>query len=188
MQLTKSRPRRFDQSSSRIFDGQPDSTPATKAIHAQRIGVEAAGGDGCALRNGCSVIHQRTVVAGARKELTDEDLARFVTASIPSVWALECLLLMKRLAPAAQTRTEIVIALRSSELAIAQGLTRLENAGLISEHDGHYRYSPATLLLGELTDRLEHVYTRRPIWLMNVVLRAKHDSLQVFADSFRLKE
>ena len=124
----------------------------------------------------------------ARKDLTDEDLANFVAASIPSVWALECLLLLKSLAPAGQKRTDVVTALRSSDLAIAQGLERLEKAGLVSENDGNYHYNPATPLLGQLADRLQHVYTRRPIWLMNIVLRAKHDNLQIFADSFRLKE
>ena len=122
------------------------------------------------------------------KEPTDEDVAKFVASAIVSVWALECLLLLKRLAPAPQTRPELVAALRSSEVAVAQGLAPLAKAGLVSENAGNYRYTPATPLLGELAARLEHLYIHRPIWLMNVVLRAKHDKLQIFADSFRLKE
>jgi predicted transcriptional regulator len=129
-----------------------------------------------------------TRLSDREKELTEEDLASFIAASIPSIWALECLLLLKRLAPAAQTRTEIVTALRSSELAISQSLEHLEKAGLVSDSDGDYRYNPAMPLLGELAERVEQTHTRRPMWLMNVVLRAKYDKLQVFADSFRLKE
>jgi hypothetical protein len=135
-----------------------------------------------------SAVKRNDVLSRVPKEPTDDELATFVAASIPSIWALECLLLLKRLAPVAKSRAEIVATLRSSELAIAQALERLEKAGLISPSEGTHVFSPATPLLSVLVDRVEQLYTRRPIWLMNIVLRAKHDSLQVFADSFRLKE
>lgn len=169
--------------------------PAAPKRHASHKEAFAHGHPDCGkfsarLRVGRPIVsfRERTRLSGTGKELTEGDLASFIASSIPSVWALECLLLLKRLAPAGQTRSEIITTLRSSELAIAQSLEHLERAGLISGRDGIYCYSPAIPLLGELADRIEQVYTRRPMWLMNAVLRAKYDKLQVFADSFRLKE
>jgi hypothetical protein len=43
-------------------------------------------------------------------------------------------------------------------------------------------------MLAALGDEIERVYALKPMWLMQTILSAKHDNLQVFADSFRLKE
>jgi DNA-binding HxlR family transcriptional regulator len=121
-------------------------------------------------------------------EFSEEDLAKFVGASIPSVWALESLLLLKRAAPQRMRKEELVTQLRSSDLAIAQGLDRLEKAGLVAREEGKVCYRPASPMLAALGDEIERVYALKPMWLMQTILSAKHDNLQVFADSFRLKE
>lgn len=121
-------------------------------------------------------------------EISEEELARFVSASIPSVWALESMLLLKRAAPRKKRKEELVAELRSSDLAIVQGLNRLEKAGLVALDDGQYCYHPASPMLAALGDEIERIYALKPVWLMQIILSAKHDSLQVFADSFRLKE
>jgi DNA-binding HxlR family transcriptional regulator len=121
-------------------------------------------------------------------DFSDEDLAKFVSASIPSVWALESLLLLKRASPETRRKEELVSQLRSSDLAIAQGLNRLEEAGLVAKEDDQYCYRPASAIIAALGDEIERIYALKPIWLMQIILRAKHDNLQVFANSFRLKE
>lgn len=121
-------------------------------------------------------------------EIREEELARFVSASIPSLWALESILLLKRAAPGKKRKEELVAELRSSDLAIAQGLNRLEKAGLVTLEDGQYCYRPASPMLAAFGDEIERVYGLKPMWLMQIILSAKHVSLQVFADSFRLKE
>lgn len=121
-------------------------------------------------------------------EFSEEDLAKFISASIPSVWALESLLLLKRAAPQTRRKEEIVAELRSSDLAIAQGMNRLEKAGLIAREGEQYCYRPASPMLAALGDEIERMYALKPMRVMQIILSAKHDSLQVFADSFRLKE
>ena len=121
-------------------------------------------------------------------EISEEELAGFVSGSIPSLWALESMLLLKRAAPQKKRKEELVAELRSSDLAIAQGLNRLENAGLVALENGQYCYRPASPMLAALGDEIERVYGLKPMRLMQIILSAKHDSLQVFADSFRLKE
>lgn len=116
-------------------------------------------------------------------EFSEEDLAKFVGASIPSVWALELLLLLKRAAPQRMRKEELVTQLRSSDLAIAQGLDRLEKAGLVAREEGKVCYRPASPMLAALGDEIERVYALKPMWLMQTILSAKHDNLQVFADS-----
>ena len=120
--------------------------------------------------------------------LTEDDIAKFVSASVPTVWALETLLLLKRAAPDAKQLEQIVSDLRSSESAISQGLSRLEQAGLITQNHSECQYTPASELLGRLCEEIERLYTAKPLWLMNVILMAKNENLQVFANSFRLKE
>lgn len=121
-------------------------------------------------------------------DLTEEDTAQFVSACIPTVWALETLLLLKRIAPGAKDLGQIVSHLRSSESAISQGLSRLEQVDLITQRDGEFRYMPASELLARLSDEIERLYTAKPLWLMNMILKAKNENLQVFANSFRLKK
>lgn len=120
--------------------------------------------------------------------MTEDEVASFITASIPSVWALETLLLLKRSAPDTKRVDQIVSDLRSSHAAISQGLSRLEQAGLVTEHEGAYQYTPASELLSRLSGEVERLYNVKPLWLMNVMLKAKNENLQVFANSFRLKE
>jgi hypothetical protein len=121
-------------------------------------------------------------------ELPDEEIAKFVSASIPSVWALESLLVLKGAAPEVRSKQELVSQLRSSDLAITQGLARLEQAGLIVHDRDSYAYQPASAVIAALADEIERVYGLKPVWLMQIILSAKSDNLQVFADSFRLKE
>lgn len=120
--------------------------------------------------------------------LTGPELSSFIAASIPSVWALETLLLLKRNAPGGYRIEQLVSELRSSAVAIGQGLQRLEQAGLIAQSGNEYRYGPASPVLASLADEVEKAYALKPVWLVNVILGAKNEHLQVFANSFRLKE
>ncbi len=121
-------------------------------------------------------------------EITEQELSNFVAASFPSVWALETLLLLKRRAPGGQSMEQLISGLRSSELAISQGLRQLGHAGMVVQKNDEYHYSPASPILASLVDAVELAYETKPVWLMNVILRAKNENLQVFANSFKLKE
>jgi hypothetical protein len=96
--------------------------------------------------------------------------------------------LLKRNAPGGRRIEQLVSELRSSAVAIGQGLQRLEQAGLIVHSDDEYRYGPVSPVLASLAEDVERAYALKPVWLVNVILSAKNEHLQAFANSFRLKE
>lgn len=119
---------------------------------------------------------------------TEADIATFVSASIPSVWALETLLLLKGSGAAGRDLDSLVSDLRSSELAVTQGLKRLQQAGLITSGEDIFRYSPASPALARLADAVERIYAAKPVWLVKLILTSSNENLQLFADAFRLKD
>jgi hypothetical protein len=91
-----------------------------------------------------------------------DDIADFIQATFPSVWALELLLLLKAGDGRRQPLTALVTELRGSELAIAQGVEALVRAGLVAAEDGTARYAPADENLAQLAAKTETRYARRP--------------------------
>ena len=121
-------------------------------------------------------------------EVPEDQRFRFVIASLPSVWALETMLLLKSIAPEGRTTDEIVSTLRSSKPAVAQALRRLEHAGLVSRAEEIYRFSPAAPVLASFADEVEKLYASKPLSLITAIVRANTENLNIFADSFRISE
>lgn len=120
--------------------------------------------------------------------MTQEDVLSFIESAIPSVWALELLLLLKRITPAGRKLEELVLDLRSSTTAISASIRSLQDAGLSVEEAGLYFFRPASATLGALVDEVEQLYAVRPALVTKTIVRAGNKNLQVFANSFRLKE
>jgi hypothetical protein len=120
--------------------------------------------------------------------LIDPDLLAFIRASVPSVWALELLLLIKQDSGRAWQVEPLVQEMRASTPAVAHGLTAFEAAGLV-QHDGagNYRYAPAGSALARLADQLEAAYRERPGAIVKAILSSPNEKLQSFADAFRFK-
>jgi len=116
----------------------------------------------------------------------DPDLTSFIESALPSVWALETLLLLRRGADRSWTPDALVSETRSSNNLMSDCLRTLERAGLVAVGDDGHRYQPATPQLAQLVDRLEATYAERPFSVTAVIMAKRSDALKGFADSFRL--
>lgn len=116
----------------------------------------------------------------------DPNLAAFIEGAIPSVWALETLLLLRRPPAVSWTPERLVTELRASAPLVTDCLQRLQQAGLTMETDGTFSYAPASPRLGVLCDELEAAYRERPVAVVNTITSRRLDPLKGFADSFRL--
>ncbi len=117
----------------------------------------------------------------------DEDLLSFIRAAIPSVWALEILLLMRRDRDRAWTRDSIARELRSNPNLAGEVLRSFVNAGLLASGPEGSRYAPAGAALDELVGRLDQTYRERPVAVVNAIVSARAGAVQSFADAFRVR-
>ncbi len=116
----------------------------------------------------------------------DPELAAFIEGAIPSVWALETLLLLRRSPETAWTPDQLVSELRASAPLVRDCLERLQQTGLAMQHDGRVSFAPASPRLRALCDGLEAAYRERPVAVVHTIASRRPDPLRGFADSFRL--
>lgn len=116
----------------------------------------------------------------------DPGLAAFVEAAIPSVWALEALLVLKRNPEIAWASDDLVAEMRASTTLVADCIRVLQRAGLVIEQSGSVRYAPASPALAALADALQNAWRERPVAVVNMITTRRSDPLKGFADSFRL--
>lgn len=121
------------------------------------------------------------------KTSLDEDLAAFIRSSLPSVWALEMLLLLRRTRDRRWGDEELVREMRASVLLVAEARQGLERVGLVRCDAEGCGYAPASSVLEAACDRLEAAYRTQPVAVANVILSAPKGTLQTFADAFRVK-
>jgi hypothetical protein len=119
----------------------------------------------------------------------DDDLREFLRQSLGSVWNIELLLLLQRDPGRTWRSDELVREMRASDLVVNQGITGLQQAGLIlPEPGGMYRYAPASPQINQLVEQLKRVYRERPSAVTRALFSAPSDQLATFADAFRLKK
>ncbi|MDP3492476.1 MAG: hypothetical protein Q8R82_05140 [Hyphomonadaceae bacterium] len=116
----------------------------------------------------------------------DPELAAFIEGAIPSVWALETMLLLSRPPVTAWRPDQLVAELRASAPLVKDCLQRLQQAGLALEVDGGFSFAPASPRLRALCDALEAAYRERPVAVVNTITSRRPDPLRGFAESFRL--
>lgn len=116
----------------------------------------------------------------------NQEVARFIQSSFRSVWSLELLLLLKR-AAGPHSRDELVTAMRSSELVVAQALDGLVAAGLaLVDDEGRARYAPLSDDIARLVGETEAMYAGRPDTVRRLIIAASTPGIAAFADAFRL--
>lgn len=125
-------------------------------------------------------------MTGPARTAIDPELTRFIEGALPSVWALETLLVMRRTADRAWTPDALVSETRSSSNLMSDCLRALSVAGLVSTGGQGHRYQPASAHLARLVDRLAATYAERPFSVTAVIMAKRSDALKGFADSFRL--
>lgn len=118
--------------------------------------------------------------------MLDADLQSFIRGSIPSTWALELLLLLRKHAPRPFPPEQLVLELRATPLLVSGCIEQLQKAGLVAcEAEGTCRFAPASPALEQLCDQLARTYAERPVAVINTIMATPHDRLRSFADAFR---
>ena len=117
--------------------------------------------------------------------VADVDLVAFIRRSIPSVWALEALLLVRSSPGRSWSAGELVGELRASDAVVFGVLDGFQRDGLIRKgEDGRFRFAPAADALDELATALAEAYAERPVAVIRAI--ASTDAkLQDLADAFR---
>ena len=118
----------------------------------------------------------------------DQDLLAFLRGSIRSVWGLELLMFLRRRADKPWSTPLLVQELRSSETVVRDLLGVFEASGLVRCEEEGCQYAPASPAVAELCDRLEATYRERPVGVINAIARSRNETLQTFADAFRLRD
>lgn len=116
----------------------------------------------------------------------DPDLAAFIEAAIPSVWALEALIVLKQNPEIVWATDDLVAEMRASTTLVTDCILVLQRAGLVIEQTGSVQYAPASPALAALADALQDAYRQRPVAIVNMITSRRSDPLKGFADSFRL--
>lgn len=120
--------------------------------------------------------------------MPEKDLTSFLRSTFQSVWSLELLFLLRRDMGRLWSRSEMVTALRASDLVVSQAVQDLIAAGLVvPESDDCVRYSPLSDELNALVAEAQELYAKSPDAVRRLIIRARSDSLSAFADAFKFR-
>jgi hypothetical protein len=117
-------------------------------------------------------------------------LVGFIHRCIPTLQAAEVLLFFAARPEQDFTAEEIVVAMRPNVVtvpAVKEYAASFVIASLISEHDGRFRYRPATFDAEQAIGALSHAYNERPVTLITEIYKIADSKLQSFSDSFKLR-
>jgi hypothetical protein len=119
----------------------------------------------------------------------EKDVAGFLRSTFRSIWSMELLFLLLRDPARCWSSSELVNALRASELVVSQAVESLHAAGLIvRESEDQVRYGPASDDLHELVVAAQALYVRSPDAVLRLIMRSRSDNLVAFADAFRFRK
>ncbi|NBW16004.1 MAG: hypothetical protein EBR82_49270 [Caulobacteraceae bacterium] len=114
-----------------------------------------------------------------------DDLISFIDATIPSVWALDLMILMRSEPQRAWSSGALVNALRASDQIVTDSLKSLERAGVVAPEGKDWRYAPPPTV-DALCAAIEATYRDRPVTVVNAIIRRRTGPLATFANAFRL--
>lgn len=120
--------------------------------------------------------------------VNEEAVLAFVRSTIPSAWALELLLLLRREPKRAWPVEALVAELRGSHELVSQSLGPLEAAGLVKAGEGGYSYGPQTAELAELVDALAELHGHKPLAVLSTIFSAPSGRIRSFADAFLFRK
>jgi hypothetical protein len=115
------------------------------------------------------------------------DVAAFLDEHIVSVEQLETLLLLQNLPDAVWTAETLSKELYTQPDSAAGWLADLTRRGLLSEHEGAYRYAPRSDL-APLVEALAITYAQRRIRVISRIFATPKDVASAFSDAFRLRK
>jgi hypothetical protein len=113
------------------------------------------------------------------------ELQQFIEAYIPSVWALELLLLLRADPARRWSPAELLKELRASTSLVNKNLIHFERHGLALNDEAGWHFAPANAHLEALAEALAALYRERPMYTIGLI--ARPDPLQSLANAFRIK-
>jgi hypothetical protein len=114
-----------------------------------------------------------------------DELPQFISAYIPSVWALELLLLLRADPARRWSPAELLKELRASTSLVDENLARFYAQGLALRDEQGWHFAPASPHLESLAAELAALYRERPMYTIGLISRP--DPLQALANAFRIK-
>ena len=115
----------------------------------------------------------------------ESQLPELIRRHLPSVWALEVLLLLRRDPEFAWTIQQLTRELRATEPLVAAALSQFVRSGLaVQDEAGQYRYAPASDLLAQFGELIARQYKERPVSIVTLIAAPEH-RIQQLADAFR---
>lgn len=115
----------------------------------------------------------------------ESEIAQFIRAHIPSVWALELLLLLQAAPARRWSPAELLKELRASTSLVDENLARFHAQGLALQDGTGWHFAPANAHLEALAAELAALYRERPMHTIGLI--ARPDPLRALADAFRIK-
>lgn len=119
----------------------------------------------------------------------EKDVSEFLRSTFRSIWSLELLFLLADDASRCWSISEMVAALRASELVVNRAVDDLHAAGLlVPEPDGCFRYAPFTEDVRSLVISARSLYARSPDAVRRMIIRSQSNHLLKFADAFKFRK
>lgn len=118
---------------------------------------------------------------------SDEDTLRFIAASFTSIWALELLLILKRMGGAC-THQELIKKLHASQTVVTRAIDSLVAAGLVSDQADTAIYQPVSRSVSANVEKTEELYLRRPDAVRRTIISRGSVVARAFSDAFRLRK
>jgi hypothetical protein len=115
----------------------------------------------------------------------ESEISQFIRAYIPSVWALELLLLLQADPARRWSPAELLKELRASTSLVDENLAHFRARDLVLKDDAGWHFAPASPHLEALAQALAALYRARPMFTIGLI--ARPDPLQALADAFRIK-
>lgn len=117
-----------------------------------------------------------------------QELSSFIRSTFRSVWSLELLCFLRKHQDRAWTCSELVVAMRASDLVVSQSANALIAAGLLVEDgEGAIRYCAVSEPVDRLAGEAEALYAQRPDAVRRTIVAAASSSVSHFADAFKLR-
>lgn len=119
--------------------------------------------------------------------MTADDVALFIQDGLGSMWALNLMLALRENPERRWSAAELVAHLRASDTIVQEQLPRLRELGLVVDLDGgQWAWRPVTSQLDDLCRRVSEEYALRPVGIVNLIARRRHN-VRLLADAFRLR-
>jgi hypothetical protein len=152
--------------------------------------------DGAALPAGFSTWARREAADGCPQGMSvpefSDNLLQLLAAAVPTFPAAELLVFLAGHTERIWSAEDIVNAIKPISISIVtvqEYMALFKANGIVDEKTkGEFMFTPASSSLQAAVEELTHAYNERPVTLIRIIYTVSEDSIQSFADSFRLKK